>query len=194
MNTKGNAKAQQTTRKIIQAFYQVYREKGQVSKVTVREICQLAQINRTSFYLHFQDVYDLLEKVEKTMEVTMTETFLREIREEQDLGAGFEALFRFVGEHREFYVIYLGEAAHPVLNIARELYQAQRQAVDFSQFGYGSQEELEYHEAFFLSGLTAMLRRWLLTGCRETPREMADILFREYIADRRLFQWNRSQP
>ena len=124
MNTKGNAKAQQTTRRIIQAFYQVYREKGQVSKVTVREICQLAQINRTSFYLHFQDVFDLLEKVEKTMEVTMTETFLREIREEQDLGAGFEALFRFVGEHREFYVIYLGEAAHPVLNIARELYQA----------------------------------------------------------------------
>lgn len=36
-------------------------EKKSISKITVSEIVNLCEINRKTFYYHFQDVYDLLE-------------------------------------------------------------------------------------------------------------------------------------
>lgn len=190
MNTKGNARAVETNRRIIQSFYRAYQEKGSVSQVTVGEICRRAGIHRSSFYLHYQDVYDLLEKVERSMEEKMTEACLRGLRAGQHVGDGFEALFGFIRDHREFYAIYLSEAAHPVLGVARRLYRDPLESLDYAACGYASQEELGYHEDFFLSGLTALVRRWLLTGCRESPGELAAILSREYSPNRSLFRWD----
>ena len=52
------------TRQIITtAFWQLLRQKP-MEKITVKEICALAQINRGTFYRHFQDCYDLMEQLE----------------------------------------------------------------------------------------------------------------------------------
>jgi hypothetical protein len=39
---------------------------------------------------------------------------------------------------------------------------------------------MEYHIAFFESGLNAIIGKWLEGGCRETPEEMAEIVISEY--------------
>lgn len=36
-----------------------------VQSITVREICERTGINRSTFYNHYTDVYDLLEQIEK---------------------------------------------------------------------------------------------------------------------------------
>ena len=52
------------TRKIIQeTFLDLLKDKP-ISKITVKEICDKAEINRGTFYKHYQDCYDLLEKIE----------------------------------------------------------------------------------------------------------------------------------
>ena len=49
------------TRQIITtAFWQLLRQKP-MEKITVKEVCDLAQINRGTFYRHFRDCYDLME-------------------------------------------------------------------------------------------------------------------------------------
>ena len=48
---------------IISAFWQLLRQKP-MEKITVKEICALAQINRGTYYRHFQDCYDLMEQLE----------------------------------------------------------------------------------------------------------------------------------
>ena len=35
-----------------------------INKITVKEICEMAEINRATFYKRYLDVYDLLEKIE----------------------------------------------------------------------------------------------------------------------------------
>ena len=53
------------TRQIITtAFWQLLRQKP-VEKITVKEVCALAQINRGTFYRHFRDCYDLMEQLEE---------------------------------------------------------------------------------------------------------------------------------
>ena len=53
------------TRQIITtAFWQLLRQKP-MEKITVKEVCTLAQINRGTFYRHFRDCYDLMEQLQE---------------------------------------------------------------------------------------------------------------------------------
>ena len=38
-----------------------------ISKISVKEICDTAQINRSTFYKHYNNVYDLVEKIENEL-------------------------------------------------------------------------------------------------------------------------------
>ena len=49
---------------ITTAFWQLLQQKP-MEKITVKEICALAQINRGTFYRYFRDCYDLVEQLEE---------------------------------------------------------------------------------------------------------------------------------
>lgn len=55
----------QYTRKMIEENFLVLLERRPVAKITVTELCRLAGINRATFYKHYLDVPDLLEKQEE---------------------------------------------------------------------------------------------------------------------------------
>ena len=59
MNLK-DARVQKTRNNIHQVFFKLLKEKP-ISRITVSEICQQCQINRSTFYKHYADPYDLLE-------------------------------------------------------------------------------------------------------------------------------------
>ncbi len=190
MNRKDNARSRDTDRRIVTAFYQLLDRYGTMSKVTVREICQEAGINRSTFYAHYVDTYDLLEKVERNMEREMTRAFLEQVRPGSDVVRGFVSMFKFIAEYRRFFEIYLSEAAHPVLGISRELYQSRFDSADLMALGFESEEEIGYQEDFFLAGITAVVRRWLKSGCKQSPEELMDMIGRQYNVDHSLFDWS----
>lgn len=55
---------QETRKKIIRAFWEIYRNKN-IEKITVKNITDACGIYRTTFYLHFTDVYAILEELEE---------------------------------------------------------------------------------------------------------------------------------
>ncbi len=191
MNTKNNRRAQNTDEAIVRAFYAVLlQRKKTVSKVTVREICEEAGINRSTFYAHYRDVFDVLEKVEAQMAKSLTEAFLKKMEAGGHIGECFESLFAFIKEYREFYAIYLNEThTSGIIGLAREAYMDRLKSLSWKGLGFASPGELGYHEDFFIAGMSAMIRRWVNTGCKESPREMCEILGRQYSPNRALFQW-----
>jgi AcrR family transcriptional regulator len=50
----------------ITAFWKLYKNK-KIEKISIRELCQLAGYNRTTFYAHFENIYDLLNKAIETL-------------------------------------------------------------------------------------------------------------------------------
>lgn len=53
------------TRQVItDAFLQLLRQKP-VERITVKEVCALAQINRSTFYRQYKDCFDLMEQLEQ---------------------------------------------------------------------------------------------------------------------------------
>ena len=53
------------TKKIIKDTFIELLEEKDLKKITVSEICKIADINRATFYRYYLDVYDLLDKIEE---------------------------------------------------------------------------------------------------------------------------------
>lgn len=61
MNDRRNEKTEQL---IKGTFLKLLKEKS-LNKITVAEISRLANLGRGTFYLHYDDVYDLYENIER---------------------------------------------------------------------------------------------------------------------------------
>ena len=75
MNTKGNQRFVQTRQKIKGVFLELLSEK-KIGEITVSEICRRADIHRTTFYGHFDDVYDLMQNMVEEMYVQLMDFFI----------------------------------------------------------------------------------------------------------------------
>lgn len=64
------------TRAAIQtAFLKLIVEKD-INKITVKELCELADINKSTFYLHYRDMFDLAEHAKKQLAVEISNILL----------------------------------------------------------------------------------------------------------------------
>lgn len=57
---------EKTKKCIINAFIGL-RSKKELEKITVKELCERAQINKSTFYTHYHDIYDLSEQLESEL-------------------------------------------------------------------------------------------------------------------------------
>lgn len=193
MNVKNNRLIRETDEKIIHAVYQMMvQEHRPIGKITVREICERTGIHRSTFYTHYQDVYDVVEKVEANMSRQLTETFFRKLDEKASARECFTELFTFIRTYREFYLYYLTESkSFGVLQLANDMIRERYDTANAQPqaFGASSEEEMAYHGAFFLFGMTAMVRLWLKNGCREEPAALYDLLYRQGAVQQGMIGW-----
>ncbi len=65
-------RVERTKKSIINAFLEL-RSRKPIEKITVKELADLAYINKATFYSHYKDIYDLSEQLEKeTIETILT--------------------------------------------------------------------------------------------------------------------------
>ena len=66
-------RTEKTERSIINAFIEL-RAKKPLEKITVKELCQLARINKSTFYAHYSDIYELSDVLETQMVTAVIES------------------------------------------------------------------------------------------------------------------------
>lgn len=181
MNTKNNRRAQDTVERIVQAVYSfIWNENRPVSKITVREVCEQAGINRSTFYAHFLDVFDVAESVEKTMAERLRAALMSHAGSSDFFRDAFISMFGFMREYRQFYLIYFAETRRSKsIELLNSGFKEQLESIRPEEFGCRSAEELEYCREYFTAGVAAMIYQWLKSDCRETPEELYGLLRRQ---------------
>jgi len=105
------------TRKMLEeALIELTVEKG-FAAVTVRDITERAMVNRSTFYRHYLDKFDLLEQYTNAVTaLTSTDDTLDEQRREASGGAppGLVRLLKHVQLFGDFYRVMLGQMGDPV--------------------------------------------------------------------------------
>lgn len=168
MNKTNNQRYRETEQTIRAAVAELL---GRGEPLTVRAICQRADINRSSFYLHYRDVYDMMDRLEADMSGEMVAAFTREGT--PDVFEGFVNMFTYMAEHAAFYRAWLSSPRRtrpfPFVLPASHAARVQRLR---GEIGLKSDAEFNYQEGFFLGGIAEVTRMWLAGGCAESPREL----------------------
>lgn len=177
MNTKNNLKFQETDGKIRAAFLEALQKK-KISEITVAEICRAVGINRSSFYLHYLDVYDILEKMTREVGEEIAGEIMGMHLTPRDFatGAYLPPVFRHMERHRDFYLLYFREmGTKDIETHFEELLDAVAKPF-MRSVGIESERRIAYHFALYQAGVLAVVKKWLEWGCVETPEEMAQTI------------------
>lgn len=170
---KRDAKAEFLT-----AFWKLY-ERNEIEKISIRELCQTAGYNRTTFYVYYDDIYDLLDKAIESIFLPIREEIIRRIDFSRALqvsafGEIFLQALRKEDTHIELlfkrhHYLLLGEKMKKEwMALLREKYSDRE--VDFSF--------LEYVMEYQLSALMGVIKYWLQTGKKLSQQELVRRIYR----------------
>ena len=182
MNTANNQRFQETDRKIRQSMLTLLQTNS-LDKITVGELCRMTGCNRSTFYAHFLDVYDLMDKIQLEIYQDMRAQFSSVAFQQADMIRPqlLTILLTPIRQNSMFYHAYLssGRAVHAQLE--QQLYQHFFRPY-FEQLGFDFHNEADtrrafYHFRFFYTGMISVIREWLAAGCPETPEQLTSIIW-----------------
>ena len=156
---------EQTRANLRQAFWELYAAKP-IEKISVREITDRAGYNRATFYLYYHDVYELLDEiVDEVMGGVDALIKNRLIKSERpDFSEHMGIILWMAQEWRPYMRVLLGPGADPAFE--ERLKQAiwpliDRFVMPGPEAGLDEQERAVVR-AFYLDGLIAAVRAWIL--------------------------------
>lgn len=158
-------------------------EKKDFEYITIKEICDAAKVNRSTFYLHYENTADLLKEttkyiLDKHFSCYGDESAISRKRIESKIESGGRAELVFVT--REYLAPYLGFIRENrrifklaikhfhIMNMG-DVYDAMFRIVFepiLTRFGVPAKEH-PYVIKFYLTGVFAIVMEWLDNECRE---------------------------
>lgn len=178
MEKKVDRRVIKTRRQLKKGLAALMKEKS-VNQLTVKELVEEVDINRSTFYLHFKDIQDLLREIEENMEAQIKRAI-----EEHPIVSGnenafyfIEDMFRVLDEEREISKALIGPNGDMgfIHRIERIIKENSRGTLE--KMFPGKKEDLKYFYAFCLSGCLGLVKVWLNEGEEKSPEEMAQMTF-----------------
>lgn len=172
MNKSGqeNRSVRNTKRRLREGLLRLLEEKP-INEISVKELAELVDVNRGTFYFHYQDIYDLL----RDMEQDFFENFDRMLSGNAPtlgedgfplLGAEgapyLHAIFSFIDDNRSFCRIMLSPHGDmQFVELVKE--RIDRQCRFFWQLLAPGADEAQsgIYNAFLINGLIGLIREWV---------------------------------
>lgn len=161
--------AQFTKKAIVEAFIALLNEKP-LDKITVKEIVDTCEINRNTFYYHFEDIHALLAYVIDGE----VERVIAKHADVKSLEEGFiEAANFALSNKRAVYHIYNSvsrEELERYLNsIAEEVVRRMVEGLNVTDVPKLDQELIIH---FYKCGLSGMVLAWIGEGMKADPEQL----------------------
>ena len=173
MNTPNNKRRKESQEKIERIFVELTQEKN-LNEISVTDICKKANLNRSTFYANYFDVYDLADKIKERLESDVSDLYQDE-KLNQYNSNDFSKIFHLVKENPLFFKTYFKLEFDSTDTFKQDYRYDTNQAKEFY-----NDEYIDYHIAFFKAGFNAILKKWLYEGCVEPIEDMCKIISSEY--------------
>ncbi|WP_227522032.1 TetR/AcrR family transcriptional regulator [Bacillus solitudinis] len=158
------------------SFIKLLKEKD-ISSITVKEICELADINRSTFYSHFSDQFDLLDKLENEIIEDMTGYLSQHhhMNEDDDIQM-LENLIEYFASKQEICKTLLNEKSDNAFQKKVMVFAHQFFKNSWIADNHLDEALSEYVSTFIISGSIHVINSWLNNGMNKSPKEMAEII------------------
>ncbi len=167
------------TKQMLQGAFLSLLAQKPVQNITVKELCDAAGVNRSTFYLHYKDIYDLQEQMESAMlhellALLAANPVIAASTTPEATSSFINAIFSFVDKNREMCAILLGPRGDKkfladIIDIGRE-----KSVKEYLSLNPGlSQVQAEIFYSFIAWGFIGLLQYGLADN--EVPiRTLAD--------------------
>ena len=186
MEKKENQRVMLTKRLLKEALLRLL-EKKELGRISVSELCREADINRATFYKHYETCRDVLLDVE-----TDVVADLRNITGHLSLEAEgkryLEGVCRYVQEHAGVVKLLMSNNSDLSLEL---LFSSLNQSIweehSNPRFAVPLDENgVELLTAFLGHGCYHLIRQWLCSSMNKTPEEIADLVYQLFDRNYRM--------
>lgn len=170
-------RVRKTRQMLRQCLAQLLKEK-QIQDISVKEISEMADINRGTFYLHYRDVFDLLASIENDMFTEFNNILDRHKVTELDghPKSLLTEIFAFVKENSDMTAILIGKNGD--INFLNQLKSVFREKIMKPWAAGMRRQEMKEFECFYsyvIGGCIGMLDNWFDNNLNESPESLADL-------------------
>lgn len=184
---KSESKYFHTAMRMDQAFLELL-EKKDMEYITIKEICEVAGVNRSTFYLHYETIGDLLAESIQYMNDRFLEhmkrggeDFIGKIRE-----CPLDELYLVTPEYLVPYLMYIKQNKRLFrtalknsgsLGLDKTYSQMMRHIfIPILERFQIAEPDREYMMAFYVHGLMAIVLEWLKKDCTDSISHVSDVM------------------
>ena len=176
MAEKTDRRIRKTRAQLRKGLAELMQEKS-VSEITVKELVERVDINRSTFYLHYTDIYNMLDELETTFQAHAAGTL------EEEAFPFIEDVFSILEDNRDIVSALLG--AHGDIGFLTKI-ESILSKYSFKVLKKSFPErdaDLACAYSFCLTGCVGVIKAWLSGRLGDkTPDYMAALSYRMIIS------------
>ena len=168
-----NQRTRLTRRLLRESLLELLREKP-VEYITVKELCECAELNRSTFYAYYNDVPALYQEMGGELAQALL-NHIRAINQEGNIDT--EPMLSYIRDNQELFrlLVYRDKYLNANQPVQRQIVQG--------YFGLAPElalpcasEEREYFLQYLYMGGTGIIHHWVQNGCDLPPEQVARLI------------------
>jgi len=177
MNKSGeaNRSVRNTRRRLREGLLRLMEEKP-INEISVKELTELADVNRGTFYFHYADIYDLLRRTEEEFFDQFSRTLSETTPSEKTAYPYLHAVFAFLGDNRDFCSIMLGP--HGDMQFVEQIKRLVDQRCSYfwrEAAPEADERRFGMYNAFIINGCIGIIQKWLSEDASRSPEEISQL-------------------
>lgn len=176
---------------IRESLYELMKEKP-INKISVTEICARADVNRSTFYAYYTDIYDLNQKIIKEF-FSLQKKVIKHIKDSIKEKAALDDFtyddfykitcyyLKTVEENTDLYKFIFNQNTNTAVHASfgKVTYHTIRDVLN-PLIEESRAEELKQAYTFVAGGTTALIMKWIEKGCDTPVEKLASNLAKYY--------------
>lgn len=168
-----NQRTRLTKRLLRESLLELLREKP-AEHITVKELCELAELNRSTFYAYYNDVPALYQEMGGEL-VQALLNHIRAINQEGDIDT--EPMLSYIRDNQELFrlLVYRDKYLNANQPVQRQIIQGYFGLAPELALPCASAER-EYFLEYLYMGGTGIIHHWVQNGCDLPPQQVAGLI------------------
>lgn len=180
MKTEKDDRRVKYTKMVLKESFIKLLSKKDISKITIKEICEDADINRATFYAHYNDQFDLRRKIENELLENIGFHLSGYIKNEVNINRleMVEEILDYIKENAQLCQLLLSERGDFDFQKQVMMFVYDKNINDLMGGGAIAKEEAEFIYAFTITGCIGVIQKWLDSGTKKSAAFMAKVLIK----------------
>jgi|LSQX01.3.fsa_nt_gb AcrR family transcriptional regulator len=167
------------SKKMIEKFIIKLLKTKKIDQITVKELCEMCDVNRGTFYNHYSDLYDLMAQIENSLvqelELTLSKYSPQQINE--DTLPLFKEILSFIDQKADIVTILFRDNEDSLfLNKIINLFRTKAINSWGKIYNCCNSKNYSYFLEYAIHGCLGIINKWLKDGRKDDLDDLAELL------------------